>query len=202
MSKYKIYAEKLYTEIRKVYTSYLEAKEKVDYLNDRLHTAEVANSPRLRYIAQASLEEATEAFNAEKIKLSKTEDISQAIRGELVAQINRDNAVNSADIDNATMEIFRSGMRLTPDDFIRLMESANNRTMRRIIAGKITDYLQGNSGIEMNKARELRLLANAVPTETVPVWFDEMCDYVHRAVRNATLVNEWDNWAKQAIENV
>lgn len=208
MSKFNQYAKQIDRIVREAAEEFRKAQAAVI---DAENAAKKANARRgldadTRYeasVADAKLQKARDDFRKVKFDLAKVTDAVASVRKEFVAAVDEEYAAKPADIDLQTVELLRSGI-LTERDYINLLNTAQNRTMRKMIADAFDKWVSGNAMIEKTKAISLqRMITEQKQDDSRMVidTFDYLADAANRAARNEALFDRWDEIAGNVVEN-
>lgn len=207
MSKFNQYAKMVDQIVKKAADEFKAAKAAV---SDAERIAEAANARRNltadtkveAAVADAKLQNARDNFRNVKYNMTKVADSVAGVRKDFIAAVDEEFAAKPADIDLQAMELLRSGI-LSERDYIQLLNSAPNGTMRKIIASYFDKWVDGNGMIEMVKANKLkRYIAVQMQDDRQKYIeaFDYLADAANRASRNAALFDKWEEIAGNLIE--
>lgn len=218
MSKFNDYARRLDTLARENFQKYTNAEEEykrtrsaADMFPKKSITSAEYEAKRARAIAD--FKEAEQAFKNVREEYAATLNEVAQIRTELVNAIEEDHIVDPAQLDNATVELLKSGI-LKPADYVKIMDEAKNsgnHTMIRLITKYAEDASKAleNSGMEQRKYLESRACLNNVITagrtddgrEYLEA-FDFLADAYRRSVNNPAMIPYWDKLTAYAVENL
>ena len=218
MSKFNDYARRLDTLARENFQKYTNAKEEYERACDKLeqYPQRYGNVDheyeRKRLLAMSAHAEAKAVFDVVKQEYADTVREVEKIRAELVNAIEEDHIVDPAQLDNATVELLKSGI-LKPADYVKIMDEAKNsenHTMIRLITKYAEDASKAleNSGMEQSKYFESRACLNNVITagktddgrEYLEA-FDVIADTYRRTVNNPGMIRYWDQLTARYIED-
>lgn len=208
MSKFNQYARRIDEIVKEAAEGYRKAKAAVI---DAENIAKKANDRRglnadarlEASVADAKLQKARDDFRNVKFNLAKINDAVAGVRKEFIAAVDEEYAAKPADIDLQTVELLRSGI-LNERDYTNLLNTAPNRTMKKMIADAFEKWVAGNSMIERAKAYDLqRMIAAQKQDDSRKVIdaFDYLADAASRASRNDALFDRWDEIAGNIVEN-
>jgi hypothetical protein len=208
MSKFNKYAREIDRIVKEAAEEFGKAKAAVI---DAENIAEKANvrrglnaDTRLEAsVADAKLQKAMEDLQKVKYDLSRINDAVAGVRKEFIAAVDAEYAAKPADIDLQTVELLRSGI-LGERDYMNLLNTAPNRTMKRLVADAFDKWVAGNTIMEKTKASGLRqMIASQKQDDSRMVIdaFDYLADAANRASRNDALFDRWNEIAGNMIEN-
>ena len=218
MSQFNKYARKFDEIARKAFEEYGKAAEREQYTEQQkaLYPRK-ANNVTAEYLAksaraEADHAEATADRKAVQDKMTGEYNIQiEALRGELEREVDKAFFVDPAQIDNATLELLKSGI-CTPNEYADLLSKAadsGNVTMIRLIgkyaddaAKKATEDAGGYVGDPT--AQGYRAVSIQSRNYNGKRWleaFDYMADVYKRACRNPYMIDHWGELTAEAVEN-
>ena len=218
MSRFNEYARRLDTLARENFQKYINAKEEYENACDKLaqypqHYGNVDHEyERKRVRAIADHAEAKAAFDVVKHEYADTVREVEKIRAELVNAIEEDYIVDPAELDNATVELMKSGA-LKPADYVKIMDeakSSGNHTMIRLITKYAEDASKAleNSGMEQSEYLKSRACLNNVisvgKTDDGREYleaFDYIAEAYNRTVKNPGMISYWEQLTARAVED-
>lgn len=220
MSKFNHYAKKLDSIAKQAFEDYhgaklaLKSAEKAVSDTPEYHVGMSSkyNTPsyQMKVLkAQEDLITAKENFRKEQRKLEEHLREFAQMRMELEQEIEREYAMNPADLDGNTMELLKSGI-LKPSDYAILMDKATdaeNFTMMRMIAKYAKDAEAENS--KRNGANDAgsvllrRIMNDSLYSDGSNYLeaFDTMTDIYSRATRNDALMDYWEGFTAETVES-
>ena len=217
MSKFNSYAQKVdriakaaFEEYRKAEANYQKAQKAFSeypaVLNGNVGAAYMAKKAR----AEADYLQAKEDMKAAKAAFASHKAEIAAIRKELEADLNDHYAADPAALDNNTLELLKSGI-LSTSEYSRLLnaaQEANNHTMARVIAkyaGDAADQISNKYGDRDQRARELRAVSYEARSSSDGSDYlealDSMADVYNRCVNNSAMIDHWDEFTAETVEN-
>ena len=145
--------------------------------------------------AASDYAEAEQAFSSLKWRMQNDYPGKvDAIRKRLAAEIEASNMANPADIDQAIMELIRSGI-LTASEYRKLLDTAQangNSTMARIIGKAAMDAAEGKNDDEAASLRGVAYSSREHSGEAVLEAFDNMKHVFSRSMNNPYMAAKWD----------
>lgn len=215
MSKFNSYAKKLDEQARaafKVYrdaeAAYKKAEQKArEYpqRNGMVNADYAAKSAR----AQADFLEAKQAYETARRTFRESDTQFNAMRRELAAAIDDAYSADPAQLDTATLELLKSGI-LTGSEYAKLLEqakAASNPTMVRMIgryAGEAAKARGESHGMNDREATALRMAEYNSRSYTGGdrlQAFDNMVELYHRCTNNPAMIDHWDEFTAETVEN-
>ena len=216
MSKFNSYARKVndiateaFKAYRKAEADYKKAEEKAKQYPQRhgfVDAQYAAKSAR----AQADFLEAKEAWKKANEEFKEHNREIADLRKELAAEIDSHYAADPAAMDSATLELLKSGI-LKSGEYARLMQKAQdngNYTMCRMIAkyaGDAAVDVAKHYGENSEQAREMRAISyvgNQNDGSETMGQFDIMADVFHRATNNPAMIDTWESFTADIVENM
>ena len=151
MSKFNQYARQIDKIVKDAAEEFRKAQAAVI---DAEHIAEKAKSrmglnseTRMEAaVAAAKLQKARDDFRNIKFNMAKVEDAVAGVRREFIAAVDKEYAAKPEDIDLQTVELLRSGI-LVERDYMNLLNTAPNLTLRKMIADAFDKWVAGNGMI-------------------------------------------------------
>ena len=220
MSKFNKYAKQFDAMAKKAFANYREAKKELqsaqkvvdNYPEYHVGMSREKSTPQYQIkvnLAKANLEIAKQNYrNAQEELQDKLKDIEK-LRKELVADIKTEYSMKPELIDSNTMELLKSGI-MKSDDYKRLIDKAidnNNFTMMRMIAkyaNDATEEICKKYGTHSNEAVTIRQVVNEGENNTGKQYldaFDSMQDVYSRAVKNDTMIDYWEQFTAEIVED-
>jgi len=215
MSKFNSYAKKVdemakaaFEAYRKAETAYKKAEEKARQYPQRngfVDAEYAAKSAR----AQADFLEAKQAYEAAKRTFRDSETQFNGMRNELAAAIEDAYSADPAQLDTATLELLKSGI-LNAGEYTKLLEqakAASNPTMVRMIgkyAGDAAKARGESHGMNDREATALRMAEYNSRSYTGGdrlQAFDNMVELYHRCTNNPGMIDHWDEFTAETVEN-
>ena len=215
MSKFNSYAKKLDEQARAAFKAYRdaeaaykksEAKAKEYPQRNRFVDANyAAKSAR----AQADFLEAKQAYETARRTFRESDTQFNAMRRELAAAIDDAYSADPAQLDSNTLELLKSGI-LTASEYTKLLEqakAANNATMVRMIgkyAGDAAKARGESHGMNDREATALRMAEYNSRSYTGGdrlEAFDNMVSLYHRCTNNPGMIDHWDEFTAETVEN-
>ena len=160
--------------------------------------------------AQADVLTARQAFSAAGRKMAAHSMEIAALRKELAAEIEDAYSVDPEQLDNATLELLKSGI-LTASEYEKLYRkatAADNVTTVRLIAKYAQDAADARGkeyGINDPEARELRAVVYDCNTFTGAeslADFDVMADVFNRCANNPGMISHWEELTAEVSESL
>ena len=215
MSKFNSYAKKVdeqakaaFEAYRKAEQAYKKAEEQARQYPQRhgmVDASYAAKSAR----AQADFLEAKQAYDTAKRTFRDSGTQFNAMRRELAAAIDDAYSVDPAKLDSATLELLKSGI-LKGSEYTKLLEqakAADNPTMVRMIgkyAGEAAQARGEKYGQNDPDARAMRLAEYNSRSFTGGdrlEAFDNMVSLYHRCTNNPAMIDHWDEFTAETVEN-
>ena len=208
MSKFNSYAKQVDDIIREHRTEYRTALAKLIDAEEQYKKAQAQQGldSEHRYkaeLANAELQKAKDGFQNVRKTLASMSDSVADIRKELISAINSEYASKPSDVDMQTMELLKSGI-LTDRDYLDMLNNAQSRTMKRLIADSFGKWIDANKSIETSKAYNLKQViasANRDDSKQYIDAFDYLADVVNRTARNNAMFDRWEDITASIIEN-
>lgn len=131
------------------------------------------------------------------------------MRRELAAAIDDAYSADPAQLDTATLELLKSGI-LTGSEYAKLLEqakAASNPTMVRMIgryAGEAAKARGESHGMNDREATALRMAEYNSRSYTGGdrlQAFDNMVELYHRCTNNPAMIDHWDEFTAETVEN-
>lgn len=215
MSKFNSYAKKVdemakaaFEAYRKAETAYKKAEEKARQYPQRngfVDAEYAAKSAR----AQADFLEAKAAFETARRTFRDSETQFNGMRKELAAAIDDAYSVDPAQLDTATLELLKSGI-LKGSEYTKLLneaKAASNPTMVRMIgkyAGDAAKARGESHGMNDSEATAMRYAEydsrNYTGGDRLQA-FDNMVELYHRCTNNPAMIDHWDEFTAETVEN-
>ena len=215
MSKFNSYAKKVdemakaaFEAYRKAETAYKKAEEKARQYPQRngfVDAEYAAKSAR----AQADFLEAKAAFETARRTFRDSETQFNGMRKELAAAIDDAYSVDPAQLDTATLELLKSGI-LKGSEYAKLLneaKAASNPTMVRMIgkyAGDAAKARGESHGMNDSEAQAMRYAEydsrNYTGGDRLQA-FDNMVELYHRCTNNPAMIDHWDEFTAETVEN-
>lgn len=215
MSKFNHYVKKAdemakaaFEAYRKAEKAYKDAEKKRNEYPQRhgmVDAQYAAKSAR----AQADFLEAKEAYEAAKRTFRDSGAQFKTMRSELAADLEKEYSVNPAALDSNTLELIKSGI-MNAGEYMRLLkeaQAAGNHTMARMIGKYAADAAEARGskyGQNDNEARNLRLVdyeAKANTGNDRLQAFDNMAELYNRCINNPAMIDHWDEFTADTVEN-
>ena len=215
MSKFNSYARKVdeiakaaFEDYRKAEQAYKKAEEQARKYPQRhgmVDAQYAAKSAR----AQADFLEAKQAFDAARRAFRDSDTQFNGMRRELAAAIDDAYSADPAQLDTATLELLKSGI-LTGSEYAKLLEqakAASNPTMVRMIgryAGEAAKARGESHGMNDREATALRMAEYNSRSYTGGdrlQAFDNMVELYHRCTNNPAMIDHWDEFTAETVEN-
>lgn len=215
MSKYNSYikrgtqvARNTFNDYRQAEAAYQKARENAAKYPQRMGWVDADYASKSAH-AIADLRDAEAGIKRAKNRFAAGNDALKKIRGELVAELDADYAVDPKNLDPATLELLKSGI-MQPDEYSRLMDEAvesGNSTMARIIskyASERADELEKRNGNRHPNVMELRHVSyrssDTGKDEKLAV-FDAVSDFFRRCEENPAMIDRFDEFTEDLVEN-
>lgn len=215
MSKFNSYAKKVdemakaaFEAYRKAETAYKKAEEKARQYPQRngfVDAEYAAKSAR----AQADFLEAKAAFETARRTFRDSDTQFNGMRKELAAAIDDAYSVDPAQLDTATLELLKSGI-LKGSEYTKLLneaKAASNPTMVRMIgkyAGDAAKARGESHGMNDSEATAMRYAEydsrNYTGGDRLQA-FDNMVELYHRCTNNPAMIDHWDEFTAETVEN-
>ena len=215
MSKFNSYAKKLDEQARAAFKAYRDAEaaykkaeqkaREYPQRNGMVNADYAAKSAR----AQADFLEAKQAFDAARRAFRDSDTQFNGMRRELAAAIDDAYSADPAQLDTATLELLKSGI-LTGSEYAKLLEqakAASNPTMVRMIgryAGEAAKARGESHGMNDREATALRMAEYNSRSYTGGdrlQAFDNMVELYHRCTNNPAMIDHWDEFTAETVEN-
>lgn len=218
MSKFNSYARKIDELAQKAFEEYetaadtlkkAEAKSR-EYPQRSAGMSAEYNAKAAR--AQADYLEAQEKLRHTKRNMDGYNNTVAAIRKELAAAVEAAFVVDPSQVDNAALELMKSGI-CGAADFERLLADAHkvdNQTMIRLIASyasKAADALREKNGSIPYDLKETWARIHAVGEQGAAhtsrdklAEFDTLADAFKRTMRNPAMIGSWDALTAGIVE--
>ncbi len=215
MSKFNSYAKKLDEQARAAFKAYRDAEaaykkaeqkaREYPQRNGMVNADYAAKSAR----AQADFLEAKQAYETARRTFRESDTQFNAMRRELAAAIDDAYSADPAQLDTATLELLKSGI-LTGSEYAKLLEqakAASNPTMVRMIgryAGEAAKARGESHGMNDREATALRMAEYNSRSYTGGdrlQAFDNMVELYHRCTNNPAMIDHWDEFTAETVEN-
>ena len=215
MSKFNSYAKKLDEQARAAFKAYRDAEaaykkaeqkaREYPQRNGMVNADYAAKSAR----AQADFLEAKQAYETARRTFRESDTQFNAMRRELAAAIDDAYSADPAQLDTATLELLKSGI-LTGSEYAKLLEqakAASNPTMVRMIgryAGEAAKARGESHGMNDREATALRMAEYNSRSYTGGdrlQAFDNMVELYHRCTNNPAMIDQWDEFKAETVEN-
>ena len=215
MSKFNSYAKKLDEQARAAFKTYRDAEaaykkaeqkaREYPQRNGMVNADYAAKSAR----AQADFLEAKQAYETARRTFRESDTQFNAMRRELAAAIDDAYSADPAQLDTATLELLKSGI-LTGSEYAKLLEqakAASNPTMVRMIgryAGEAAKARGESHGMNDREATALRMAEYNSRSYTGGdrlQAFDNMVELYHRCTNNPAMIDHWDEFTAETVEN-
>ena len=215
MSKFNSYAKKLDEQARAAFKAYRDAEaaykkaeqkaREYPQRNGLVNADYAAKSAR----AQADFLEAKQAYETARRTFRESDTQFNAMRRELAAAIDDAYSADPAQLDTATLELLKSGI-LTGSEYAKLLEqakAASNPTMVRMIgryAGEAAKARGESHGMNDREATALRMAEYNSRSYTGGdrlQAFDNMVELYHRCTNNPAMIDHWDEFTAETVEN-
>ena len=215
MSKFNSYAKKLDEQARAAFKAYRDAEaaykkaeqkaKEYPPRNGFVDASYAAKSAR----AQADFLEAKQAYETARRTFRESDTQFNAMRRELAAAIDDAYSADPAQLDTATLELLKSGI-LTGSEYAKLLEqakAASNPTMVRMIgryAGEAAKARGESHGMNDREATALRMAEYNSRSYTGGdrlQAFDNMVELYHRCTNNPAMIDHWDEFTAETVEN-
>ena len=215
MSKFNSYAKKLDEQARAAFKAYRDAEaaykkaeqkaREYPQRNGMVNADYAAKSAR----AQADFLEAKQAYETARRTFRESDTQFNAMRRELAAAIDNAYSADPAQLDTATLELLKSGI-LTGSEYAKLLEqakAASNPTMVRMIgryAGEAAKARGESHGMNDREATALRMAEYNSRSYTGGdrlQAFDNMVELYHRCTNNPAMIDHWDEFTAETVEN-
>ena len=215
MSKFNSYAKKLDEQARAAFKAYRDAEaaykkaeqkaREYPQRNGMVNADYATKSAR----AQADFLEAKQAYETARRTFRESDTQFNAMRRELAAAIDDAYSADPAQLDTATLELLKSGI-LTGSEYAKLLEqakAASNATMVRMIgryAGEAAKARGESHGMNDREATALRMAEYNSRSYTGGdrlQAFDNMVELYHRCTNNPAMIDHWDEFTAETVEN-
>lgn len=215
MSRFNSYARKLDEQAKAAFKAYrdaeaaykkAEAKAKAyPQRNGFVNADYAAKCAR----AQADFLEAKQAYETARRTFRDSDTQFNAMRKELAAAIDDAYSADPAQLDSNTLELLKSGI-LTGSEYTKLLEqakAASNATMVRMIgkyAGDAAKARGESHGMNDREAQALRVAEYNSRSYTGGdrlEAFDNMVSLYHRCTNNPGMIDHWDEFTAETVEN-
>lgn len=146
--------------------------------------------------AKADLLDARGTLHTAQMNLDAHNSDIDAIRKELAAALQDEYAARPDDVDMPTLELLKTGI-LSADEYARLLKSAANSTMRRIVrsyASQAAADIAEKYGENDQRAREMRAVSYEYGDESgiKLAQFDALAEIYRRTANNHGMIGHWD----------
>lgn len=215
MSRFNIFAQRLdeqakaaFKAFRDAEAAYKKAEAKAKEYPPRNGFVD-ANYAAKSARAQADFLEAKQAYETARRTFRDSDTQFNAMRKELAAAIDDAYSADPAQLDSNTLELLKSGI-LTGSEYTKLLEqakAASNATMVRMIgkyAGDAAKARGESHGMNDREAQALRvaeynsrLYTGGDRLEA----FDNMVSLYHRCTNNPGMIDHWDEFTAETVEN-
>ena len=215
MSKFNSYAKKLDEQARAAFKAYRDAEaaykkaeakaKEYPQRNGFVNADYAAKCAR----AQADFLEAKQAYETARRTFRDSDTQFNAMRKELAAAIDDAYSADPAQLDSNTLELLKSGI-LTGSEYTKLLEqakAASNATMVRMIgkyAGDAAKARGESHGMNDREAQALRVAEYNSRSYTGGdrlQAFDNMVELYHRCTNNPAMIDHWDEFTAETVEN-
>ena len=215
MSKFNSYAKRLdeqakaaFKAFRDAEAAYKKAEAKAKEYPPRNGFVD-ANYTAKSARAQADFLEAKQAFDAARRAFRDSDTQFNGMRRELAAAIDDAYSADPAQLDGNTLELLKSGI-LNGSEYAKLLneaKAANNPTMVRMIGKYAADAAAARGekyGQNDEQARAMRLTEyesrNFTGGDRLEA-FDNMVSLYHRCTNNPAMIDHWDEFTAETVEN-
>lgn len=215
MSKFYRYAEELNEIAKAAFDMYNKAeaacnKAKAEYegfargrnMSDPKNIAKYAR-------LQADYYEAQDALRKAKMEFADTGNRFNSMRVELAAALDEAYGVDPAALDNNTLELLKSGI-MNGREYTKLLHEAMNKTnptMVRMIGKYAADEAKARAeknGQSDPEAKAMRLVSaesrNYTGGDRLEA-FDNMIDLFNRCAKNPRMIDHWERFTAEIVEN-
>ena len=215
MSKFNSYAKKLDEQARAAFKAYRDAEAAYKKAEQKAreypqrHGMVDAQYAAKSARAQADFLEAKQAYDTARRTFRDSDTQFNGMRSELAAAINDAYSVDPAKLDSNTLELLKSGI-LNGSEYAKLLneaKAANNPTMVRMIGKYAADAAAARGekyGQNDEQARAMRLTEyesrNFTGGDRLEA-FDNMVELYHRCTNNPGMIDHWDEFTADTVEN-
>ena len=215
MSKFNSYAKRLDEQAKAAFKAYRDAEaaykkaeakaKEYPQRNGFVNADYAAKCAR----AQADFLEAKQAYETARRTFRDSDTQFNAMRKELAAAIDDAYSADPAQLDSNTLELLKSGI-LTGSEYTKLLEqakAASNATMVRMIgkyAGDAAKARGESHGMNDREAQALRVAEYNSRSYTGGdrlQAFDNMVELYHRCTNNPAMIDHWDEFTAETVEN-
>lgn len=215
MSQFNSYARKLDEQAKAAFKAYRDAEaaykkaeakaKEYPQRNGFVNADYAAKCAR----AQADFLEAKQAYETARRTFRDSDTQFNAMRKELAAAIDDAYSADPAQLDSNTLELLKSGI-LTGSEYAKLLEQAkatSNATMVRMIgkyAGDAAKARGESHGMNDREAQALRVAEYNSRSYTGGdrlEAFDNMVSLYHRCTNNPGMIDHWDEFTAETVEN-
>lgn len=214
MSKYSSYVKKANQIARNTFTNYRQAEDKYKKAKEQagkypqrtglVDGEYAAKSAR----ALAELREAELEMKKAKDAFKDGRNQFKQIRAELADVLEDDHAATPDKLDLSTLELLKSGI-MKASDYTRLFDKAkadNNYTMCKVI-GKYAGDAAADKAKRSGESKEVSALRyvgwrseNETGDDRLKA-FDNMTDLYNRCEANPRMIDYWDEFTSDTVEN-
>lgn len=215
MSKFNSYAKKLDEQARAAFKAYRDAEAAYKKAEQKAreypqrHGMVDAQYAAKSARAQADFLEAKQAYETARRTFRDSDRQFDGMRKELAAALNDAFSVDPAQLDGNTLELLKSGI-LNGSEYAKLLneaKAANNPTMVRMIGKYAADAAAARGekyGQNDEQARAMRLTEyesrNFTGGDRLEA-FDNMVELYHRCTNNPGMIDHWDEFTAETVEN-
>ena len=215
MSQFNSYARKLDEQAKAAFKAYRDAeaayKKSEAKANEYPRRNGFVNADYAAKCARAQADflEAKQAYETARRTFRDSDTQFNAMRKELAAAIDDAYSAAPAQLDSNTLELLKSGI-LTGSEYTKLLEqakAASNATMVRMIgkyAGDAAKARGESHGMNDREAQALRVAEYNSRSYTGGdrlEAFDNMVSLYHRCTNNPGMIDHWDEFTAETVEN-
>lgn len=214
-TKFNSYAKKLDEQARAAFKAYRDAEAAYKKAEQKAreypqrHGMVDAQYAAKSARAQADFLEAKQAYDTARRAFRDSDTQFNGMRSELAAAINDAYSVDPAALDSATLELLKSGI-MNASEYTKLLEQAkanNNPTMVRMIGKYAADAAKARGekyGQNDKEAQALRMAEYNSRSYTGGdrlQAFDNMVELYHRCTNNPGMIDHWNEFTAETVEN-
>lgn len=211
MSKFQSYANRVnemaqasFAEYEKAEAELKRAEAKAKEYPERSGGVVTAEYMARAARAKADLLDARGALHTAQMNMNARSSDIAAIRKELDAALRDEYAARADEVDMPTLELMKTGI-LSADEYARLLQSATNTTMQRVIrhyAAQAAVDLAKKYGDSDQRAREMRAVSydlhDGISEKLGQM--DALAEIYQRTANNPGMIGHWGELTGQIIE--
>lgn len=207
MGKFSKYAKETDAKAREAFAAYMSAEEQLNKYSGR-SSGDVYSEAR-KTQAKAALDVAKAEMRQAQRDFKESVRAFEPIRRELSAAVSAEFMADPKQIDNATLELLKSGI-LTADEYVNLFEKAqadSNHTLARLIGKYANDVVEAHGDRYGDSDPSIKILrwvvseCNRNGGDEYLSAFDGVMEVFRRCTNNPALIPHWDELTSRTLES-